>query len=70
MENFLPTLKGTTSLKVPAGTQTGKTFTLKGKGFPSLRGAGLGDEEVRIFVKTPTELTAKQAELLRQFEKK
>jgi len=66
----VPTLKGTTSLKISAGTQTGKTFKLKGKGFPSLRGAGIGDEEVRIVVQTPTDLTAKQVELLRQFEKK
>ncbi len=63
----VPTLKGMTSLKIPAGTQTGKTFRLKGKGFPSLRGAGIGDEEIRLLVETPTQLTEKQAELLRQF---
>ena len=63
----VPTLKGPASLKIPAGTQTGKTFKLKGKGFPSLRGAGIGDEEIRVQVETPTQLTEKQAELLRQF---
>lgn len=63
----VPTLKGPHLLKIPAGTQTGKTFRLKGKGFPSLRGAGIGDEEVRITVETPTHLNEKQQELLRQF---
>jgi molecular chaperone DnaJ len=63
----VPTLKGMASLKIPAGTQTGKSFRLKGKGFPSLRGAGMGDEEVRITVETPSKLSEKQAELLKQF---
>jgi molecular chaperone DnaJ len=63
----VPTLAGTAPLKVPAGTQSGKTFKLKGKGFPSIRGAGTGDEEVRIVVETPSHLSAKQQELLRQF---
>lgn len=63
----VPTLKGMSLLKIPAGTQTGKSFKLKGKGFPSLRGAGTGDEEVRITVETPSRLSEKQAELLRQF---
>lgn len=63
----VPTLKGPTSLKIPAGTQNGKSFHLKGKGFPSLRGHGVGDEEVRIYVETPTHLSEKQIELLKQF---
>lgn len=63
----VPTLKGTHKLKVPAGTQTGKSFRLKGKGFPSIRGAGIGDQEVRLTVETPSHLSEKQAEILRQF---
>lgn len=63
----VPTLAGTTHLKIPASTQNGKIFKLKGKGFPSLRGHGLGDEEVRIAVETPTHLSDKQIELLKQF---
>jgi len=63
----VPTLKGTTALKIPAGTQSGKSFKLKGKGFHSLRGHGTGDEEVRIQVETPAHLTEKQQEILRQF---
>ena len=63
----VPTLSGKSKLKVPAGTQNGRTFRLKGKGFPSLRGAGIGDEEIRIAVETPANLSEKQTELLRQF---
>ena len=63
----VPTLTGTTSLKVPSGTQTGKVFKLKGKGIASLRGHGIGDEEIRILVETPTQLSDKQKELLKQF---
>ena len=63
----VPTLAGTTSLKIPPGTQGGRTFKLKGKGIQSLRGGGLGDEEVRIVIETPTHLSEKQKELLSQF---
>jgi molecular chaperone DnaJ len=66
-EILVPTLKGTIALKIPAGTQSGKSFILKGKGFHSLRGHGTGDEEVRIQVETPTRLTLEQAELLQRF---
>ena len=63
----VPTLAGSAKLKVPPGTQNGKVFRLKAKGFPSLRGAGLGDEELHIVVETPTHLSEKQTELLKQF---
>jgi molecular chaperone DnaJ len=63
----VPTLTGSVVHRVPAGTQTGKVFKLKGKGIASLRGYGLGDEEVRIVVETPTHLSEKQKELLQQF---
>lgn len=63
----VPTLAGTATLKVPAGTQSGRTFRLKGKGLPSLNGKGIGDEEVRIIVETPTHLSDKQKDLLKQF---
>jgi molecular chaperone DnaJ len=52
----VPTLDGHTSLRVPPGTQSGKTFRLKGKGIPHLRGYGRGDEIIRIVVWTPTKL--------------
>ncbi len=63
----VPTLKGMAELKIPAGTQNGKVIKLKGKGFPSLRGHGTGDQEVHIHVETPVHLTPKQNELLKQF---
>jgi molecular chaperone DnaJ len=64
-----PTLTGNTKLKVPAGTQPGQTFRLRGKGFPHLRGGGSGDQVCRIDVEVPTRLTAKQKELLQEFER-
>jgi molecular chaperone DnaJ len=63
----VPTLDGPTKLKVPAGTQSGKVFRLKGKGVPALSGGGRGDEHVRIFVETPTHLSKEQRELLERF---
>jgi molecular chaperone DnaJ len=63
----VPTLDGPTKLKVPSGTQTGKVFRLKGKGVPSLSGAGRGDQHVRVFVETPTQLSKEQRELLERF---
>ena len=63
----VPTLEGTTMLKVPAGTQTGKVFRIKGNGIASLRGHGVGDEEVKVIIETPTHLSDKQKELLAQF---
>ena len=63
----VPTLEGPHKLKIPAGTQPGKTFRLKGKGIPPLGGGGRGDEHVRIQVEIPTKLTKEQRELLERF---
>ncbi|MCF6092863.1 molecular chaperone DnaJ [Microaerobacter geothermalis] len=63
----VPTLDGKVKLKVPAGTQTGTYFRLKGKGVPHLRGYGQGDQHVKVVIVTPTKLTEKQKELLREF---
>ncbi len=60
----VPTLDGPAKLKIPAGTQTGKVFRLKGKGVPSLQGGGRGDQHVRVFVETPTHLNKEQREIL------
>ncbi len=54
-------------LTVPEGTQTGKTFRVKGEGFPNVHGQGKGDLLVKIFVETPSKLSEKQKELLREF---
>lgn len=61
----VPTLKGIVKIKIPEGTQTGKIFRLRNYGVKSLRG-GQGDQLVKIFVRTPTELSSKQRELLKQ----
>lgn len=53
-------------VKVPEGTQTGRTVRLKGRGMPSLRGRERGDLLVEMFVETPTQLSARQKELLRE----
>lgn len=65
----VPTLKESEKIKIPRGTQTGQIFRLKGKGIPHLQGYGRGDQIIEVFVKIPTELTRKQEDLLREFEK-
>ncbi len=64
-----PALKDTEKVKIPKGTQTGHRIRLKGKGIPHIRGYGRGDQIVEIFVETPTGLTRRQEELLKEFEK-
>ncbi len=54
-------------VKVPEGSQTGRTVRLKGRGMPSLRSRERGDLVVELFVETPTRLTARQKELMREF---
>lgn len=63
----IPTLTEKIKFKIPAGTQTGRYFRIKGKGVPKLRGYGTGDLNVKVTVVTPTNLTEEQKELLRQF---
>jgi molecular chaperone DnaJ len=64
----LPTLDGTVSLKVPAGTQSGKVFRLRGKGVTTVRDSRKGDLFARVAVETPVHLTAEQRELLEKFD--
>jgi len=65
----VPTIDGGRSLvKVPAGSQTGKQMRLRSKGMPALRGGGVGDMLIEFAVETPINLTARQRELLREFE--
>ncbi|MGD6774475.1 molecular chaperone DnaJ [Sutcliffiella horikoshii] len=63
----VPTLHGKVKLKVPAGTQTGTNFRLKGKGIANVRGYGQGDQHIKIRVITPTKLSEKQRQLIREF---
>ncbi len=64
----IPTLKGKEKLKIPQGTQPGQLFRLRGKGFPYLQRTGAADQICRIVVEVPTKLTAKQKELLKEFD--
>ena len=66
----VPTIDGGRSrVKVPPGAQTGKSLRLRGKGMPALRGQGQGDMLVELVVETPVNLTARQKELLAEFER-
>lgn len=60
------TLERPVKLKIPEGTQSGKVFKLKAKGVPHLRGYGRGDQLVKVLVKTPTHLSRKQKQLLKE----
>ena len=51
-------------MKIPAGTQTGTVFRLRGKGMPRLQGMGSGDLHVKVTIKTPSALTDRQRQLL------
>lgn len=64
----VPTLDGRVSLKIPAETQTGKVFRLRGKGVKPVRGGAQGDLLCRIEVETPAHLSKEQKELLRKLE--
>lgn len=63
----VPTLFGKATLKIPAGTQSGTTFRLRGKGMPSLRGGHQGDQLVRVHVEVPQSLTGEQRRVLEEF---
>ena len=66
----VPTLNGDKArVKVPEGTQTGKQFRLKGKGMSVLRSREMGDLYIQVLVETPQKLTARQRELLMEFER-
>ena len=64
----LPTLNGNVSLKVPAGTQSGKIFRLRGKGVITVRDPRQGDMFAKVAVETPVNLTAEQKELLEKLD--
>ena len=62
----VPTIHGTVELKIPAGTQSGKRFRLRGKGVKNVHGYGTGDQNITVHVQTPTKLTERQKELLKE----
>ena len=64
----VPTLNGKAEITIPEGTQSGKTFRLRGKGIKGVRGAYPGDLYCHFVVETPVKLTDEQKAILRQFE--
>jgi molecular chaperone DnaJ len=62
----VPTVDGNEKLVIPAGTQPGKVFTVRGKGFPHLRGGGHGDQKVIVNIEIPRKLDDKQRKLFEQ----
>jgi molecular chaperone DnaJ len=67
VEIEVPSLNGSKKLSIPAGSQSGQVFTLRGQGFPHLESFGKGDQHVQILVKVPTKLSKRQKELLQEF---
>jgi molecular chaperone DnaJ len=65
-EVAVPILQGEVKLKVPAGSQSGKVFKLKGSGIPHLHSGGQGDQLVRLSVLTPESLSREQRRLLEE----
>ena len=63
----VPTMAGKATLKIPAGTQSGTTFRLKGRGMPHLRGGSHGDQLIRVQVEVPDSLSAEQRQILEEF---
>ena len=63
----VPTLDGKVKMKIPAGTQSGKVFRMRGRGIKDVQGYQQGDQHVRVIVETPTHLTPRQKELLKDF---
>jgi molecular chaperone DnaJ len=63
----VPTLSGKVKLKIPAETQTGKLFRLRGKGVKPVRGGAVGDLMCRVQIETPVRLTKEQKALVEQF---
>ncbi|WP_322891057.1 MULTISPECIES: molecular chaperone DnaJ [unclassified Yoonia] len=66
----VPTIDGGRSrVKVPEGSQSGRQMRLRGKGMPALRGGASGDMMIELAVETPVKLTARQREILKEFDK-
>ena len=64
----IDTVDGKVKYSMPAGTQTGTTFRLRGKGVPAVNGRGRGDQYVTVHVTVPTSLTKEQREALERFD--
>jgi molecular chaperone DnaJ len=65
----IPTLNGNETFKIPAGTQPGAVFRIKGKGIPEINGHGKGDLVIPVKLQVPTSLDSRQRQLIRELEK-
>lgn len=65
----VPTLNGRARLKIPPGTQSGKVFRMRGKGIHHLQRGGAGDQLVRVWVWTPTDVSREERQLLEQLDR-
>jgi molecular chaperone DnaJ len=65
----VPTIDGRAKIKIPAGTQSGKIFRLKGKGFPSINSHEKGDQLIRVNVWTPTQVSAEEKQFFEKAQK-
>ena len=63
----VPTIDGTTAMRIPPETSSGQVFRLRGKGVPHLKGGGQGDQFVTVKIVAPRNLDARSQELLREF---
>ena len=66
-EITVTTLNGDVAMKIPAGTQSGKVFRLKGKGMPDLHGGPQGDQYVKVMLQVPVNLTSEQRRILEDY---
>jgi molecular chaperone DnaJ len=64
----VPTIDGRAKIKIPAGTQGGKIFRLKGKGFPSINSYEKGDQLIHVNIWTPQELNAEEKQLMEKLK--
>ncbi|MEP6513709.1 MAG: molecular chaperone DnaJ [Parafilimonas sp.] len=69
MQVEVPTIDGRAKIKIPPGTQSGKIFRLKGKGFPEVNGYGRGDQLIHVNVWTPQNITHEEKEMLNHMNK-
>ncbi|MCR4614609.1 MAG: molecular chaperone DnaJ [Clostridiales bacterium] len=65
---FVPTLDGKVKYELPAGTQPGAVFVMRGRGIQNVNGRGKGDQMIRIIVEVPKNLNQKQKDLLKEFQ--
>ena len=63
----VPTIDAKVKMKIPAGTQPGRIFRLKGKGMPDVHGRGIGDELVKVDIEIPGKLSSEQRRLIEEF---